>query len=126
MKRLWLGIGILAVLLAVSALCCMAMDRIHSPIACDLEQAAQASDRADWQQAAALVQQAQSRWEKYWYFTAAVADHTPMDELDGMFRELEVYLQAKEQPHFAVTALHLSELARAMADSHLPTWWNLL
>ncbi len=126
MRRLWLGVSILAVLLVLSACTALAVDRIHSPIASDLQQAAQAADREDWTQAQKLVHRARGRWEQYWRFTAAVADHTPMDELDGLFGELEIYLREKEQPHFSVTCQHLSELARAMADSHLPTWWNLL
>ncbi len=126
MKRFWLGTSILAALLVISALACIAMDCIHSPIADDLELAAQAATAEDWTRAEKLVHSAHSRWKKYWCLTAAMADHTPMDELDGLFGELEIYLQARELPHFAVTGKHLSELARAMADSHLPVWWNLL
>ncbi len=126
MKRLWMGLGILAVLLALSCTVTISMERIHSPIAENLARAADAADREDWEKAQALAEQARARWEQYWRFTATVADHTPMDELDGSFEELAVFLQARENPHFSVTARHLSTLAQAMADSQTPTWWNVL
>ncbi len=126
MKRLWLGIVILAVLLTASALSCVAMERIHTPICLTLAQAAAAAEAEDWETAQALTAQARARWERYWYFTATVADHTPMDELDGLFEELDIYLSARENPHFSATGLHLAALAAAMADSQTPSWWNVL
>ncbi len=126
MRRLILGIAILAVLLLISGILAYAMEQIHSPIAQQLQQAADAADREDWEKASALTQGAKARWERYWCFTAAVADHTPMDELDGLFAELEVYLQAREMPHFSATGQQLSQLARSMALSHRPSWWNII
>ncbi len=126
MRRLIIGLSILAVLLALSIGVSAAMERIHSPVAEALHQAAEAAQAEDWKKAGALAESAKARWEKYWYFTAAVADHTPMDDADGLFAELEIYLQEQEMPHFAATAMHLSQLTRAMADSHHASWWNLL
>ncbi len=126
MRRLWLGLGILGILLALSVTVFVAMDRIHAPIAHTLSQAAQAAEQEDWETASALASEARARWEQYRHFTAMVADHTPMDELDGLFQELEVYAQEAENPHFAATAQHLSALAAGMADSQKPCWWNVL
>ncbi len=126
MKRLWLGIGILAVLLAVSCVTSSAMGRIHTPIADDLEAAAAAASREDWEKTKALAERAKARWEQYWYFTATVADHTPMDEIESLFAELEVYLQEQEMPHFSATSRQLAQLAASMADSQKPVWWNFL
>ncbi len=126
MKRLWLGIGILAVLLALCSAVTLSMERIHSPIAEDLSRAAEAAQKEDWGKANALAGAARARWEQYWHFTAMVADHTPMDELDGLFAELEIYGREQEMPHFAATCAHLRQLSQAMADSHTPSWWNLI
>ena len=49
-----------------------------------------------------------------------------MDELDGLFAELMVFLKNRESPHFEATCARLSLLARAMADGHGLQWWNLL
>ncbi len=126
MKRLWLGIGILAAILALCCTVTLSMECIHTPIAEDLSRAAEAAQKEDWDKANALAAAAKARWEQYWHFTAMVADHTPMDELDGLFAELEVYGREQEMPHFAATCAHLCRLSQAMADSHTPSWWNLI
>ncbi len=126
MKRLWFGLLILAVLLLGSDLICAALTRIHTPISTDLEQAAAAAYREDWSTALDLAQHATVRWEKFRHFTAAFADHTPMDELDELFAELKIYAVTRENPHFSTTCAQLSFLSSTIADSHRLSWWNLL
>ncbi len=126
MKRLWIGIVILALLLAGGYLIRTALISIHTPIALDLEQAAEAALREDWATALRLARVATDRWNRYHRFTAAFADHNPMDELDGLFAQLPVYAQQRENPHFSATCKQLSFLATAIAESHRLSWWNLL
>ncbi len=126
MKRLWIGISILALLLVCSYLIHASMAHIHTPIAQTLEQAANAALKEDWATAEQLAHTAAARWSRYHRFTAAFADHTPMDELDGLFAQLPVYAQQRENPHFSATCKQLSFLAAAMAESHRLSWWNLL
>ncbi len=126
MKRFWIGLCILALLLAGSAAICIGMQRVHTPIAEDLALAADAALSGDWERAEALFRRADARWEKYYRFTAAFADHTPMDEMDTLIEESEIYAAKREQPHFAAACAHLSVLAAAIAESHTLSWWNLL
>lgn len=126
MKRFWIGISILAVLLVSGWLSQKGMVAVHRPIADDLEQAAQAALEEDWETALPLAAHAHARWKKYHHFTAAFADHNPMDDLDGLFAELEIFGYEREMPHFAAVCLHLHQLADSMAESHGINWWNLL
>ncbi len=126
MRRLILGLTILGLLLLAGAGISIAMERIHSPIAETLSQAAEAAQAKDWAKAKALAESAGARWEAYWLFTAAVADHTPMDEIDSGLAELKIYLAEEEMPHFAATAKQLQALVEAMAGSHSPAWWNFI
>lgn len=126
MKRFWLGVAILGVLLILGVILTVSMDAIHSQIAVTLQQAQDAAFAGDWDAATRMAQKAQDRWEHYWRFTAAFADHNPMDELDGLFAELMIFSQEREMPHFAAVCAHLSQLARSMANSHGVGWWNLL
>lgn len=126
MKRLWLGLLILVLLLAGSILIQMLLYKVHRSIAQDLEQAALSALVQDWQASISLARTALSRWQRWHHFTAAFADHTPMDELDGLFSQLPVYAQNREDPHFAATCKELSFLANAMAESHRLSWWNFL
>lgn len=126
MRRLWLGIGILALLLGLCVWVQLGMCELHKPIAQGLEDAAQAALDEDWEQATALFQAAQSTWQKRHSLTASVADHSPMDELDMLFAELTVFARQRETVHFAATCLSAAEMAQAMAQAHTLTWWNLL
>ncbi len=126
MKRFWIGILILALLLAGSILIHQSLRFIHQPIADDLEQAANAALQEDWGTALFLARRASARWYQFHHITAAFADHTPMDELDGLFAQLPVYAQQRENPHFSSTCRQLSFLAQSMADSHKLSWWSLL
>ena len=126
MKRSIWGVGILIALLILSIAIAALMHDIHYRISDLLSQAAAAAEQDDWQQADRLARQAEQQWQQYHHFTAAFADHTPMDELDGLFAELLVFLNNRESPHFASTCARLSLLAQSMADSHGVQWWNLL
>ena len=126
MKHLWIGVLILALLLTLGLVISLRMGAIHTPIAENLGAAAEAALADDWDTALFCVQSASSRWEKHRRFTAAFADHNPMDELDGLFAELQIYAQEREMPHFASTCARLNHMAKAMAECHMLYWWNLL
>lgn len=126
MKRLWIGILILAILLSGSLVISLCMECIHRPIAEKLELAAQEALDGNWKDALTLADQAKGRWEKYHRFTAAFADHTPMDEMDSLLEELKIYAHQQENPHFSATCAHLHFMATAIAESHNISWWNLL
>ena len=126
MKRSIWGIGILLALLILSIAIAAGMQKVHCQISDLLSQAAAAAEQDDWQQAGLLARQAEEQWRRHHSFTAAFADHTPMDELDGLFAEMMVFLENRESPHFASACARLSLLAQSMADSHGVQWWNVL
>ena len=126
MKRLYLGIAILFILLALGSSVSWGIHGIHEPIHAQLQQAHTAALDADWTLAQRLSLEAQQRWLRWQHFTAAFADHAPMDEIDSLFAQLTVYAQAKDIPHFCALCAELAQLTHAMSESHSPTWWNLL
>ena len=126
MKRFFLGLLILTMLLCGSLLIHRSLHYIHAPIADDLEQAAHAALREDWGKALSFARRASDRWHQFHRFTAAFADHTPMDELDQLFAQLPFFAHQRENPHFSALCQDLSTLARAMAESQRLSWWNLL
>lgn len=125
-KRFYQGVGLLVVLLALSVLVTWGMRRIHEPTGAQLLEASQLALQGDTQQAIGLARQAHSQWKNTRMLTAAVADHSPMDDVDMLFREMEVYAAAGEIPHFAACCAQLSSLVRSMYEAHSPTWWNVV
>ena len=125
-KRFWLGVGILAMFLVLSIFTVYRMDNIHIQTEQALERASDLALQGDMEQAASLAHRAKARWDGNWRFTASLADQSPMDEIDRLFAEMEVYAKAKEDKHFAACCAQLSRLVGSMAEAHRPNWWNFL
>jgi hypothetical protein len=126
MRRILLGVCILILLLVGCVLIREAMDTIHDPIALHLEQATRAALAENWATAQDFLARATSRWEHFHRITAAFADHTPLDEADGLFRQLQFYARAQENPQFSALCARLQEIVRAIRDNHQLNWQNLL
>ena len=126
MKRGWIGLGFLLALLVCGILLSATMDRKHSPVAEDLTDASRLAMEGNWELAAEKAAAAKEKWEKTWHFSAAFADHEPMEEIDGLFARVEVYADARETALFAAVCADLSRRLEAMGEAHAPAWWNLL
>ena len=126
MKRLWLGVGILALFLILSLWCGVAMGGLHTDLADRMEEASQAALSGDMDNATSRAEQVKKDWEDHWRGTAALADHAPMDEIDGLFAQLTAYGQAGQAEDFAACGARLSRLLEAVGEAHVPVWWNLL
>ncbi len=126
MKRMYFGLGLLAVLLTAGIVLSALFVRIHDPLSDTLEQAQEAALAGDWDRAARITEEAHRGWEKHCHFTAAVADHAPMEEMDAMFSRLEVLCQMEQADEFVSDCAELSRMAAAMAESQKLVWWNLL
>ena len=126
MKRCWFGAGLLAALLVAGLLVTRGMTKVHSQVASQLRNASAAASAENWTQAEREIREASEQWEMRWHFSAAFADHEPMEEIDGMFAQLAVYLEEKDPAALAALCAQLSRMVEAMGDAHECTWWNLL
>ena len=109
MKRLWVGILLLLVLLVGTMAVTVAMDRIYAPMV----EALEAGD----------LEAAEERYGRWRDLTAAFADHGPMEERDALFARAEICEDTQERKALCA---ELAQRARAMSNAHSPTWWNLL
>lgn len=125
-RRFWLGVWILVLFLGLGLGITWGMDAIHVPAEQALEQAAQKALTGQMDEAVALARDAHKRWDDFWKLTASVADHSPMDEVDKLFAEMEIYAEAREEEHFAACCAQLSRLVSSMSDAHAPRWWNFM
>lgn len=126
MKRGKVGIGILAGLLVLCMLATVTMRRRNEPIARILAAASDLAAAGEWEEAKKLAGKARGDWEKRWHFTAVFADHTPMEDIDGLFARLEVYEKQEDRTAFAAVCADLSVKIEAMGDAHGINWWSLL
>ena len=126
MKRVWFGAGLLIVLLAVSLIVTWGMDRIHTPIAGDLQQAAACAQLGDWPRAMEYSQRAEQSWKKWEHFRACFADHTPTEEVSAELAAMNTARQKQETTEFAASCARAAKMVQAVGDAHALCWWNLL
>lgn len=126
MKRCWFGLVLLVVLFLGSLWVTDFMDQIHGSLSELAEQAAQKALEGDWGNANALAGKTRALWEKYWNISAVLADHEPMENINGLFSQLEAYAQGRDPMGFASVCKLLKSQLEAMGDAHGFVWWNLL
>ena len=123
MKRLWIGIGVLLVLLAAGIVLTSVFSAVHTPLAQTLSRAAFSAQAGDHDTSQALVAEAQQQWEACRRFSAAVVDHRLLEEMEELFAQLRF---AQDSREIAALCARLASRAAEMAESQAITWWNLL
>lgn len=126
MKRLWIGIGLLMVILLAGLLIPEYLEFSHEPILDDLDRAAELAMAEEWDRAAYLADRAGEKWQKKRPVTASFVDHEPMDDIDGMFAQLEIYARSRDAAAFSGTCVYLRSQLDALGDYHKLNLWNLL
>lgn len=126
MKRFWVGVGLLGAMLILGIWTGQRMIRSPMPCAQDLEQAAAQAMAEDWTAAGALSDRARETWEQNRKFSASVANHRVMDEIDALFRELEIYRAREETAAYSAECMYLAERLRDLGNSFRLNLWNLL
>ena len=125
MTRSWLGFGLLALLLVLSLLSTCFLARSQEEVILDLKQASQCALLGDWEEVQLFSRQARDRWDRWQHLRACLSDHSPAEEIDSAFAELDIYRQAREAtPYRAACAVLISRL-EAFSAAQSPLWWNL-
>lgn len=124
--RLFVGVAILLAFFLGGLYAEKSADNLCRPISQTLEKASQAALDNQLNTAAELTEQAKEKWENSWNRLAVLADHSPMDEIDGLFAQAKMYMQIQAKEDFAATCSRLAQLISAISDAHRLTWWNLV
>ncbi len=123
MRRFGLGISLLVALLLCSLATWWEMGQMHRPIVRELTQAAALAEE-ERPGAKETAMAAKKKWQRNWHFAASFSDHTPMEEIDGLFAELEAYEPNSEE--FKACCRQLILRTEAMAHAHALNWWDFL
>jgi len=126
MRRSWIGLFLLLVLLIVGLALAWAIEDVHEPITAKLESAAEEALKQNWVSAAWFTAEAHSRWESWVLFRAALADHVPSEEVEALFAALDVYGASRESVSFAALSRELAKKIEAIGKAHGLNWENLL
>lgn len=126
MKRLWLGVGILAALLAASVWVMADAQSRADRVCQSLNQAMEAAQAGDWELVAQKTAAAQTQWEKSWDGWAALSDHTVLDQIDAGFAKLVVYGKDGYKTDFGAQCAALIRQVEALGEGHRLNWRNLM
>lgn len=126
MNRFRIGMCLLIGLLILGIAVQIGTRRSQKPVAAALKGARISAMAGDWETADTMAAAAAQRWQDGWRRTAALADHEPMEDIDGMMVQLSVYAAGRETMEFAALCAELARRVEAMADAHAFHWWNIL
>ena len=126
MKRSYLGLGLLLALLLGSVLATKGMVCRTETVTKELTAAANNALVGNWEEAEESVESALDDWEESRPFTAAFADHTPLEDIEDDFAQLKIYLRTREKEAFAATAAQLAKKVEAVGEAHTLSWQNIL
>ena len=118
MKRVWIGGGLLAVLLAVGLLAGWAMDRGLTPGARQLERAGELAAAGRWEAAEELLEEVKDGWEERRWLVTALYDHELLDETAGALAQLEAYCDARDALAFRALCNALAQSLEAAGKAH--------
>lgn len=126
MKRLWIGIGLLAVILVLGFWSTDRLTQIHTEISEMVMDSGDAARAGQWDRADALAREVKEKWENGWGTSASLADHTVLDEIEGLFAQAEVYRESRRAADYAAICARLAAAVDAIQEAHQISWWNLL
>jgi hypothetical protein len=126
MKRSKFGFGLLLALLILGLVSTWAIIRSTAPITETLRRAGERGFLGDWDDAMASMAEAKGCWEKTYPLCASLTDHEPMEDINSLFAQLEVYGESRDTRNFVAVCALLAENLNAIGEAHTLKWWNIL
>lgn len=126
MKRLWIGVVLLAVMLAAGVVMLVVSRNFYGEFSAALEQSGECAMAGNWTEAADKLRESRQLWEQYRRFWSASADHEPVEEVQRLFSQLEIYEKCRQGTEFAVICRSIVHRAEAIDESQGLKWWSIL
>lgn len=125
MKRSIYGALMLLVLLITGIFTTWFMGSCHKGVVDSLEEAAVFAENGNWNRVQEKLQQAKADWDDRWGISAALSDHEPMEKINSLFAQAEVWTKARDDTAFLDVCARLCEALQAIGEAHSVAWWNI-
>ena len=128
MKRLYLSIGLIALLAALSGLHVWHLSRFTGQLTRMLGQAQELVEGENWEEAAGLTHQVRDRWMAHEGYLHITLRHADTDAVQLTMDETLAFLEgAERQPaEYAAANARLRAQLELLVEAELPTLTNLL
>ena len=121
MKRCWFGGGLLVLLLILSLLLSLRMEKAQRELHENMLRAAALAD-THREEAQNIADQVWQRWQRRRGWMAVLSDHAPMEAIEEKFQLLTPQAETED---FRETCLRLAAQLKALGEAQMPTWENL-
>ena len=118
MKRIWFGVVLLILILVLGLISSTFMKETWLKQSENLNRAAILASDGDWVNARNLLAEAQAEWEEKQLLLAVLCQHEPIEQIDGLFAQLEVFSESRRTASFSSTCVFLSKLIDSLGRSH--------
>lgn len=126
MNKLWIGIGLLMFLLVGGIGLLWGSSVFFGNFSESVEEAGALALAGDWSGAAREMETTQEKWEIYRHFWASFTDHAPVEQMQALFSQLELYKERQLEVEFASACRALSHVVQAIEETHGLRWWSVL
>ena len=126
MNRLWIGLVLLFLIPALGIGLLWGSGAFFGSISREVEACGEAALAENWALAGEITENCREKWEKYYHFWAVFTDHAPIEQVQTLFSQLELYEKQRVATEFAACCRALAKEAEAIGESHGLAWWSLL
>lgn len=123
MKRMWIGVGLLAVLLAAGLLVGAAMESRLCPGAEELRQAGALAQAGEWKKAEALTASVRADWDEALWLAEILTSHEQLEQIEVSFSQFSAYAGTDAVAYSALCTA-LAQQLEALGKAHGCSWKN--
>lgn len=125
MKQVWIGLGILGLLFFGGIWMGNELEQAHGQQIRDLEQARTAAMEENWSRAEAHLTRARKQWEGRRNISGVLYRQDPLDQIDGLFAQLESFSACRDRMSFCSSCALLARNLQNLPETHSFHWRNL-
>lgn len=126
MKRLWISLTLLAVMLGASLGSAYYLRQLSDSLTQRLQAAEEMAERGIWEQASLITQQCLDDWNSHDTYLHIVSRHADTDQILISFRSVLQYLKLEEMDEYAAANLDLITKIGLLAEMEQADWLNVL
>ena len=124
--HLFLGVGILAGILALGLMLNCCLDKAAKEAEMNLLNACEAANRGDLVAANRQAELARQSWNQVRHLAACLIEHQDLEAIELDFGALEVRFRQHNREESAILCQSLAQRIRALADNEKPVYDNIL
>lgn len=126
MRRLWISVGLLLLLLGGSLFNAWYAKELTDTMGDQLRLAQQMTETGRWEQALALTQEVYDQWESRHFYLHSTMRHSDTDQILRGFRTVMEYLRLQEPDQYNAANADLITQLELLAEMEQPSVVNVL